>query len=197
MDILKIAYPNFYKSQSEHERLNSAKLWAAMFADDPADVVAAAVKAFIVTDTKGFPPVIGIIKNKIAGIIRRGQMTEYEAWHEVKKALSNGLYGASEEFEKLPPILQRLVGSPNQLRQWAAMDSGDLESIVGSNFMRSYKARAEYERDDLLLPADVKNFIAELSKRVAIPEPARQPAGMTDDEINERRNEIQRLLANS
>jgi len=192
MDILESAYPQFYKSQADEERTKATKLWAAMFADDDLAVVAAAVKAFIATDTKGFPPVIGIIKSKIADIVSHDKMTEYEAWNRVKEAIGNGIYGAEEEFAKLPPVLQRLVGSAYQIQEWARnMDSKTLESVVGSNFMRSYRARAEYEREDLMLPSDLKKFIEAFSERMKLPEAEKQ---LTEFEVNDRRNEIRRQL---
>jgi hypothetical protein len=190
MEIIEIAYPNFYKSQDNKERKKAANLWAVMFAEDDPLTVAAAVKAFIAADEKGFPPTIGIIKNKIADIKNDGEMAEYEAWNEVKKAVSNGLYGASEEFAKLSPVLQRLVGSPNKLREWAQMESEGLEKVVGSNFMRSYRSRAASEREHSMLPADVKKFIAALSDKMKMPEFAE----VTDSEVNERRNDIRRQL---
>ncbi|MCL2816075.1 MAG: replicative helicase loader/inhibitor [Oscillospiraceae bacterium] len=192
MDILKAAYPTFYKGQSNADLTGAAKLWAVMFSDDNAEIVAMAVKSFIATDAKGFPPAIGMIKNKIAEFVGPEKMTEYEAWNLVKKAVSNGIYGAGEEFAKLPPILQRLVGSADQIHEWArSMTSETLESVVGSNFMRSYRARAEYEREYFLLPCDVKDFIGALSERPAMPE---APQAVTEHELNERRNHIHRQL---
>ena len=82
-------------------------------------------------------------------------MTEYEAWNCVRKAIGNGIYEANEEFEKLPLILQRLVGSPNQISDWAKMSSEVINTVVASNFMRSYSARAENEREYLLFPTDL------------------------------------------
>ena len=187
LTILLIAYPAFYKDKSEHELDAVVKFWHKMFADDDAQLVTAAVEAFIASDKKGFPPVIGVIKNKIADLMRPEYMTENEAWHLVAKAVSNGIYGAEQEFEKLPPVLQKLVGSPNQLRTWAMMDSESLHTVVSSNFMRSYKARAEYEREDLLMPGDVKKFISELSSRWALPVGA---DSISAQELNERRNNI-------
>ena len=235
MDIFKATYPQFYKGQPDKERLKATALWASMFADDDFAVVAAAVKAFIATDEKGFPPVIGMIKNKIADIQNPDTMTEYEAWNLVRNAIGNsgggitcegyykgGVYSETyqknayltmidgkliyrtggeyvcvrkydsceEEFNKLPYILQRLVGSANKLREWARMNSETLETVVGSNFMRSYRARAANEREYAMLPDDVKKVMSAVAERMKLPE-ARQ---MTEYEINERRNEIRQQL---
>lgn len=201
MDIFKAAYPQFYKGQTDEERLNANKLWALMFSDDEFTVVLAAVKAFITTDEKGFPPVIGVIKNKIADIKNPELMTEYEAWNLVKEAINNGgdgnynftrnCYSHEAAFEKLPRILQSLIGSPNRLREWYRMSDSTVESVVGSNFMRSYRARAKNEREYAMLPGDVKKFMSELSDGMSMPE---LPQPLTEFELNQRRNEIKLKL---
>jgi hypothetical protein len=76
------------------------------------------------------------------------EMTEAEAWALVRKAASNSFYGqAAKEFDKLPPILQRLVGTPNQLRDWGMMDSNEFNTVVASNFQRSYRARVKSDKE--------------------------------------------------
>ena len=192
MMVLQTAYPNFYKKQSEREIEMATNLWSEMFADDDAGLVTAAVKSFIITDDKGFPPVIGVIKNKIADLKNADEMTEYEAWNLVKKAVSNGIYGSSEEFAALPAVLQRLVGSANKLREWGQMESETLESVVGSNFMRSYKARAKHEREYAMLPSDVKKFMSGLAERMNLDNT--QSNQLSESDINDRKNEIHRLL---
>ena len=162
MSVLKAAYPSFYKDMRRDEAEGIVALWASMFADEPAIVVANAVKAHIATDKKGFPPHIGAIKEAIVKVTQPQEMTEAEAWSLVSRALSNGIYGSQKEFDKLPPVLQRLVGSPNQLKEWALMDADTVASVVASNFQRSYRARAASERELLALPSDVRKTMDSL-----------------------------------
>jgi len=164
MDILETSYPQFYKNQTDEERAPAVTLWASMFADDPAKVVAAAVKALIVADVKGYPPHIGAVKARIRQLTEPEGMTETEAWGLISKALSNGIYGAKDEFEKLPPVLQKLVGTPNQLKEWALMDSDSVQSVVASNLMRSYRVLEQRERDYMALPRDVKRMLGTITK---------------------------------
>ena len=93
-----------------------------------------------------------------------------EAWALVAKAVCNSNYNSAEEFEKLPPVVQRLVGAPSQLREWAAMDSETFNSVVASNFQRSYKVRAKNERDFLALPSSVKTFMESIAEGMKMPE---------------------------
>lgn len=170
MAVLKAAYPNFYKEMKRSEAEGIVSLWTEMFKDDPVNVVAMAVKAHIATDKKGFPPHIGAIKDSIVKLKTPDEMTELEAWSLVLKAAQNSTWNAQEEFDKLPPVIQRLVGSPNQLREWAAMDPKVLSSVVASNFQRSYKARAANERELLALPAEVKEAMAQLAGSLSMPQ---------------------------
>ena len=188
MDILAVAYPRFYSGPDAPNREQTLRLWAKMFEDDSVEVVAVAVKAFIASDKKGYPPHIGAIKDAIAKLKQPDMLTELEAWELVRKAIRNSGYEAREEFDKLPPVVQRLVGSPNQLREWAMMDSDVLGSVVASNFQRSYRARMESEREYLTLPSDVRNTMARLSDSMKMP-------ALSDGVSNAKRNEqLQKLL---
>ena len=170
MSVLKVAYPNFYKDMGRSDAESIVGLWEEMFKDDPAEVVAMAVKSHIANDRKGYPPHIGAIKDAIVKLhTRSNEMTEMEAWGLVRKAIGNGNYGAVEEFEKLPRTIQRLVGSPNQLREWAMMDSDVINSVVASNFQRSYKARTESEREYMALPSDVRATMAQIADGMRMP----------------------------
>lgn len=162
MSVLKAAYPQFYKDMKRSEAEAIVELWATMFADDPVAVVAAAVKAHIATDKKGYPPHIGAIKEAVVKVTQPEEMTEAEAWGLVNKALRNGYYRAQKEFDALPPVIQRIVGSPNQLKEWSLMDTSTVSSVVASNFQRSYRARATHEREMLALPSDVRQTMAQL-----------------------------------
>ena len=161
--VLKTAYPQFYRGLSEQELQDTVALWAEMFAGDSFEMVKAAVKAHIANDAKGFPPVIGQIKEAIRRISQPDEMTELEAWGFVARALRNSGYNSQQEFDRLPPVVQRVVGSPSQLREWAIMDSDTVQSVVASNFQRSYKARAKSECEYLALPESVKGFMAEIA----------------------------------
>ena len=180
LSVLKAAYPNFYRDMTRKDADHVVDLWLEMFKDEPAGLVALAVKRHIATDTKGFPPHIGAIKDAIVKIQQPDEMTEIEAWNRVRNALRSYSWDAKEQFDKLPPVLQRLVGSPTQLQEWAGLDNNAL-TVVASNFQRSYKARAANEREFLALPADVKGAMEQIASGMKMPE---LPGAPTDQERN-------------
>lgn len=161
--IMQLNYPDTFQSMSDQTLFGLVDLWQRMFAEEPAALVQAAVEAHIRTSTDRFMPNIGVIKEEIRKLTAPKQMSEAEAWTRIKKALSNGLYGAEEEFAKLPPVLQRLVGSPNRLREWAQMDADTVEAVIGSNIQRSYRAISVQEAEWAKLPAGFREQMQQLS----------------------------------
>jgi hypothetical protein len=168
MSILQAAYPRFYINQTEEDMTTVLNLWSTMFADNSAKVVTEAVKALLTT--LKYPPTIADVKEKILLLTRPPDMTEVEAWNQVYKAIQSANYNSQENFDKLPPILQRLVGSPNQLREWAQMDADTLKSVVSSNFNRSYTARVKQEKEYQILPQTNKDIIKSLADKFNTPE---------------------------
>ena len=182
MDILATAYPRFYSGPDAPDPAKAVSLWAEMFAEDDVALVAAAVKALIATDDKGYPPHIGAVKAKLRQITGGTEETESDAWNLISRAVRNGLYGAKEEFAKLPPTLQRIVGSPSQLREWAMMDSETLHSVVASNVQRSYKAISSREREIAKLPGDVRKMARQISAGMELKPQALPPRYESQEE---------------
>lgn len=162
MAVLRGAYPQFYRNIDRKEAEDTVNLWLDMFRQDDPQIVAAAVKSVIEGDEKGFPPTIGQVKAKMRLLTGSEEMTEAEAWELVARAIRNGLYGAQDEFDKFPPIIRRIVGSPNTLREWARMDTETVHSVVSSNFQRSFRAISAKEREYARLPAEVKELVQSL-----------------------------------
>lgn len=157
--VLRGAYPAFYRDITKQEAESTIALWMSMFDEEPYELVAAAVKAFIVGDSKGFPPSIGQVKERIRQITQPEELTEQEAWALVSKALRNSTYGSEEEFAKLPPEIQAVVHDPGQLKQWAMSPAEDVETVLASNFMRSYRAKQKVNREFTALPTSVKQLM--------------------------------------
>lgn len=168
MAILKEAYPMYYRDKTKEELSTAINLWTEMFVDDDVNLVKAAVKAYIANDVKGFPPVIGQIKASLHKITQPEQLTEQEAWDLISKAIKNSTYHATEEYEKLPKLLQRVIGSPSQLKEWSQVPTDTVQSVVASNFMRSYKVRAANEQEYQKLPSDIKALIGNLSEKLKL-----------------------------
>lgn len=146
------AYPSYKPTEMEE----IGKVWQCMLSQYSDKEVALALKAFVISDTKGFAPSPGQLIDLIHK--KPDEMSELEAWGLVNRAIRNGNYGAEEEFAKLPEVIQAAVGSPGQIREWASMDIEDLQTVAQSNFLRSYRACAERARLVEKMPDNMKRL---------------------------------------
>lgn len=105
-----------------------------------------------------FAPTIADIRENVVSINEPQELNEMEAWALVYKAMCNSGYNSVEEFAKLPPLLQKAVGLPDNLREWALTENLNLE-VVSSNFMRNYKAVILREKEFAKMPSEVKAII--------------------------------------
>lgn len=164
--ILKAAYPHSFKDMTKSDATAMLNLWSRMFEADDRMEVSAAVDALISSRTAGFSPTIGEVKEQMQKLRKRNELDEGAAWALVSKACANGLYGYREEFAKLPVDVQAAVGAPEQLRAWAMMDADTVESVVASNFQRTFRARQARQREQEKLPPSVQNVIAGIAKEL-------------------------------
>lgn len=176
--IMQTVYPDSFKNLSADALRSTVKIWAKVFEDDPASAVQAAVMAHISATADRFMPPPGAIKQRLVEIKMGGNLTAGEAWQLVYAAAQRGIHHAQEEFDKLPPIVQRLVGSPNQLREWAMMDAETVQSVIASNFQRSYAVRAEKEREYMALPSGVKDTLGAIAGKLSF---TALPGGVHED----------------
>ena len=148
-------YPN-YQVENKEFTINA---WYSIIGDCDYKPMEKALRAYITTDTSGFAPSIGQLINKLHEVQSPQELNEMEAWLLVSKALRNGTYGAIEEFNKLPPLVQKAVGSPDNLRNWAQTDSESIENVVQSNFMRTYRTVVNRAKEYQKMPKDIQALI--------------------------------------
>lgn len=183
--ILNSAYPAFYSKFSDKEIDGIVEVWAEMFESDDVNLVKFALKELIETHT-GFPPDIAALKGKMREIVQASsnKPTHEDLWVMLKRAAENGYYGAKEEFDKLPPVLQRYVGSPSTLKDYSLMSAETFNTVVHGQFLKQIKIIEERQEYADRLPEGVKEYIGRLTK--PMPEDNR----LSDAEFNERRNAI-------
>lgn len=169
MSVLRAAYPHFYSKMSTADANAAVKLWSTILKDYPYNVVNAAIVALIATRTSTFPPVPGEVVAQIHKLTEPEKMDGSEAWGLVKNALRNSLYGFHEEFNKLPASVRAAVRSENQLREWAMMEAGEIDTVVASNFQKSYRITAARDEEWQRLPSSVRTFVSGLLESGALP----------------------------
>lgn len=178
LSICKAEWPQSFCKMSKKDGEARLNLWASMFVDDDVRLVGAAVKALIVAGDREFAPGVGQIKEQMRKLTAgNGEKTEAEAWARIRKAIRNSAYDSEAEYKRLPGILKKLVGAPSQLREWAVMDSEELNTVVASNVQRAYRTMKQREDEAAKLPEDVKAMIAGFTARYELGEGARKELG--------------------
>ena len=143
MAVIANTYPSFQPKDPK----GTLQAWA--WALEPYDFteIQKGLAAYIRSDTSGYAPAVGQLIGKAKETLS-GELSDGEAWGMVVIALRNGTYGAEREFAKLPEVVQKAVGSPQVITQWAQLEESMLTSAEAS-FKRAYKAectRAQAKR---------------------------------------------------
>lgn len=148
-------YPN-YKPNNLSETVD---VWQMMLDEYSYNQVSIALKAYVTSDTSGFAPSVGEIAAKIQLISQPQELDGMTAWGLVSKALRNGTYGAVEEFNKLPPLVKQAVGMPDNLKNWATSDYQTIETVIQSNFLRTYETIVKRANEINRMPDNIKSLI--------------------------------------
>lgn len=152
--MIQATYPNF----NPPSKTAAVNVWTLALEEYEEQAVHTAFKLYMQTNTSGFAPVPGQIIDKIHTMTQPQELNEMEAWSLVYKAICNSTYNSVSEFEKLPPLVQKAVGLPDSLREWAMTENLNHE-VVMSNFQRTYKAELKRHEEFQKMPQNVRNLI--------------------------------------
>lgn len=157
LKILKVAYPGFYSKMTAKNGADTIMVWCELFKDEDVNVVKIALFK-IIEEHDGYPPTIADIKNKIKKLrcAATGEKTDEELWLLLKTACQNGLYGARQEYEKLPSVVQKYLGSPQALRDLATVPTDTLDTVTHGQFLKQIGGIREREEFDKNTPEEVK-----------------------------------------
>ena len=119
-----------------------------------------ALKSYKATNISGFAPSIGQLIDKIHSInpAESDELNPNEAWNLVYKALCNSTYHAQEEFDKLPPAVQKAVGSADNLRSLAGSSNFN-EEVEKSLFTKVYTTTIQREKERAKLPVELRKAL--------------------------------------
>lgn len=139
--IIVSTYPN-WKPENISDTIDA---WTWALEDYPFDAISAAYKIYVRSDRSGFAPSVNQLITNIQKGNEMNMLSEGEAWALVKRAIQDGNYHAQERYDELPEMVQKAVGSPNMIRQWAMTDTAEVNTVIASNFQRTYKTICKRE----------------------------------------------------
>jgi len=148
-------YPN-WKPENLTETVNA---WHWALGEYPATGIKAALQIYVKTNNSGFAPSVSQLINAMYQPKENKQLSEGEAWAMVKRAIQDGCYHAGERYNELPPIIQRAVGSPNMISERAQTDSDKVNTVIMSNFQRTYRTLLQKQSFNDKVPETLSGLV--------------------------------------
>ena len=163
--ILADAIKTYFPRDNVLPTENAMRLWYEELKDIPYQLAHLALQKYVCTNK--FAPTIADIREQVAELSNQNYdgLNETAAWSMVWKAICNSGYHAEEEFAKLPPVIQRAVHSPAQLREWALLENidGKTITVLQSDFQRTFRVEQQRERERSKLSPDVLKLMRPLN----------------------------------
>lgn len=177
-------YPN-YNPPSREAAVNA---WLMCLSEYDNNVVMAAFKAYMTTNASGFAPAPGQLIEILQTLTQPSELNELEAWSIVRKALRNCGYNSEQEFAKLPTVVQKTVGTPQQLKIWAC-DSEFNENVVSSNFIKTYRTEVKRATELNKMPENVRKLIEMVNTNSASAQIASENKRTISLSLEDKKNE--------
>lgn len=164
--LLREYYPRDVESTTIKAKVRA---WWMVLRDYPYDTMQAAAISFAANDRKGFMPSPGQLIEQLQMLTSTDAPDAQEAWMLVHKAVSRAdLNNPSAEFAKLPPEIQRTLGSANVLKEWGLVDEQTFNTVIYSNFLRTYETRQKRNQAFAAVPDAVRQVIQGVADKLAL-----------------------------
>ena len=118
--------------------------WWKILEPDNAQNIMDAFTVYARTDTSGFAPTPGKLHMMVADR-QFDSLSDGEVIGLLTLASRNASYGFQEEFDKLPYLLRKAVGSPTALRNWGVADPAQLDYTF-KNICKTYQMLVQEEK---------------------------------------------------
>lgn len=166
---MKAFFPASFAKKTVEETKKDIASWYPLYKDFPAEVVFSALDEYAMTHDTAFAPAPGQLYAVILKHTKNDSelLDKYDAWELVEKAIHNGIDDSKKEYDKLPPAVQRAVGSSSHIREWGMMDV-DKMSWIKNDFLSRYQEIYEAEEERLRLPSTTVMLLGKGQKRLPV-----------------------------
>lgn len=159
LTIIQTAYPTFKVERME----DTVKLWTMMLKDYTYQQISTSLQVYIYNNK--FPPTIADLVQGLNEITRDNQDNYEEAWAKVLWACKHTY--TENYWDKLPERIKKCT-SVQSLREWALMDSQVVNTVVKSNWIKSYQQVLEREKKYGALPSPILKKLGIETKKMQI-----------------------------
>lgn len=152
-----------YPSMQERNLRPTAELWYRMLSDIPYEIAEKALMG-VLAKAKYFPTVAEI-REVATEIINPQLPSAMDAWGEVVQAVRDyGYYRQEEGLNSLSPLTRRVV----QNIGWREICLCEQPDIIRGQFRMAYEQYAKREKEEAILPAEVKRLAGDRNKVLSL-----------------------------
>ena len=178
--ILAKAMKAIYPQPSFLPDSDALDLWHYMLKDIPYQILQNGIQLYM--QTGKFPPTVADLREAASRFMPSElDMSDLEAWAMVRKALSNSGYHWKEEYDGLPLVIQKAIGRPENLYEWAMMDGNTVGSVIQSQFLKSYRSVLAREKENGKLSPHLRERIERRNEQQSITAATGDRAGIPED----------------
>lgn len=156
LSLIYSEYPNSFNKLSKSDLNAKATLWTRLLSDIDYKTAGKALQMYLVTDTTGYPPTVGKLRQNAVRLTQKPILDNTSAWQAVKRAISDAELNPYEAFQKLPSECKRIVGNYDQLIEWGSCSWDQLNTVIHSNFVKEYNAMKDETTENLSLPPELR-----------------------------------------
>lgn len=155
----------FYPQEQFIPDADAMAVWYRLLNDIPYNVLSAAINMHVTTNK--FPPTVAELRVASARLMQtKNEISDLEAWAMVRRAVSRSTYYADEEFEKFPELIKKSVGASSNLREWAQVPIDTLDTVIQSQFLRSYRGMVARELELQKLRPEIRDRLEMIARNV-------------------------------
>lgn len=180
-------FPSF-KPENKSQMIDT---WLVMLGEYPKDEVFLALKSYIHSNNSGFAPGVSQLIYELEKPKEIATMDSLSAWKLVRVAIGRSTYGYVDEFNKLPPTIQKAIGGAEILHYWA-MDGHFDEGVTMSQFIKNYNSVVTKQRDFERLPIEMKSRVQQFIEKCpetsdgALLITAKEPSKVEEKNVNNK-----------
>ena len=149
--MIQATFPNF-KVENKTETVNS---WLFFLEEYDSNEIVLALKSYVKSNNSGFAPSCSQLIAELDKPKEMAQMDIASAWSLVRTAIGKSTYNSQTEFDKLPPTVQKAVGSASVLYSWAT-DENYNEGVVMALFEKNFKTIQQRELQFDKMPTEMQ-----------------------------------------
>ena len=133
-------FPSASTDKLTDEQLQiKAMFWADIMKDISYKQALDGLRHYAATSTTGFAPQPAHILNYAR---QKNRLTDAEIEIYLRRALCDSTYHSTEQFDKLPDGLKKIIGNPGELQRQAAREMEDSQIFIKS-VCKEYRARVD------------------------------------------------------